>query len=102
MKIEIYSPTIRRNAMVEEKIGPGERSRLLVQTAKEQLHFDYALALRSPAVALHTAIKALNPADGQGQTGVKKSGGNFRAFSAVLSSGSAGFKYNAPVLRCNL
>jgi len=97
MKIEIYSPTIRRKemdsvltAMVEEKIGPGERS------------FDYALALRSPAVALHTAIKALNPADGQGQTGVKKSGGNFRAFSAVLSSGSAGFKYNAPVLRCDL
>jgi perosamine synthetase len=67
MKIEIYSPTIRRKemdsvltAMVEEKIGPGERSRLLVQTAKEQLHFDYALALRSPAVALFTALKALN------------------------------------------
>ncbi|GBU27771.1 aminotransferase [Treponema sp. R8-4-B8] len=73
MKIEIYSPTIRRKemdsvltAMVEEKIGPGERSRLLIQTAKEQLHFDYALALRSPAVALFTALKALalsgNPA----------------------------------------
>jgi len=68
MKIEIYSPTIRRKemdsvltAMVEEKIGPGERSRLLIQTAKEQLHFDYALALRSPAVALFTAIKALSP-----------------------------------------
>jgi dTDP-4-amino-4,6-dideoxygalactose transaminase len=65
MKIEIYSPTIRRKemdsvltAMVEEKIGPGERSRLLIQTAKEQLHFDYALALRSPAVALFTALKA--------------------------------------------
>ncbi|WP_461256394.1 DegT/DnrJ/EryC1/StrS family aminotransferase [Treponema sp. R80B11-R83G3] len=68
MKIEIYSPTIRRKemdsvltAMVEEKIGPGERSRLLIQTAKEQLHFDYALALRSPAVALFTALKALAP-----------------------------------------
>ena len=59
MKIEIYSPTIRRKemdavltAMVEEKIGPGARNRLLIQTAKEQLRFDYALALRSPAVAL--------------------------------------------------
>jgi len=67
MKIEIYSPTIRRKemdsvltAMVEEKIGPGERNRLLIQTAKEQLHFDYALALRSPAVALFTALKALS------------------------------------------
>jgi len=47
-------------AMVEEKIGPGERNRLLIQTAKEQLRFDYALALRSPAVALHLALKALD------------------------------------------
>jgi len=46
-------------AMVEEKIGPGERNRLLIQTVKEQLRFDYALALRSPAVALHLALKAL-------------------------------------------
>jgi len=68
MKIEIHSPTIRRKemdsvltAMVEEKIGPGERSRLLIQTAKEHLHFDFALALRSPAVALFTALKALIP-----------------------------------------
>jgi dTDP-4-amino-4,6-dideoxygalactose transaminase len=72
MKIEVYSPTIRRKemdavltAMVEEKIGPGERSRLLIQTAKEHLHFDYALALRSPAVALHLALKALNAKPGQ-------------------------------------
>jgi len=72
MKIEIYSPTIRRKemdavltAMVEEKIGPGDRSKLLIQTAKEQLKFDYALALRSPAVALHTALKALNVQSGQ-------------------------------------
>jgi dTDP-4-amino-4,6-dideoxygalactose transaminase len=47
-------------AMVEEKIGPGERSRLLVQIAKEHLGFDYALVLRSPAVALHLALKALD------------------------------------------
>jgi len=46
-------------AMVEEKIGPGERNRLLIQTAKEQLHFDYALALRSPAVAMNLALKAV-------------------------------------------
>jgi dTDP-4-amino-4,6-dideoxygalactose transaminase len=72
MKIEIYSPTIRRKemdavltAMVEEKIGPGDRGRLLIQTAKEQLNFDYALALRSPAVALHLALKALNAQPGQ-------------------------------------
>jgi len=72
MKIEIYSPTIRRRemdavltAMVEEKIGPGDRGRLLIQTAKEFLGFDYALALRSPAVALHAALKALNVKSGQ-------------------------------------
>jgi dTDP-4-amino-4,6-dideoxygalactose transaminase len=72
MKIEVYSPTIRRKemdavltAMVEEKIGPGERNRLLIQTAKEQLHFDYALALRSPAVALFLALKAFNAQPGQ-------------------------------------
>ena len=52
-------------AMVEEKIGPGDRSRLLIQTAKEQLKFDYALALRSPAVALHLALKAVNAQPGQ-------------------------------------
>jgi dTDP-4-amino-4,6-dideoxygalactose transaminase len=72
MKIEVYSPTIRRKemdavltAMVEEKIGPGERNRFLIQTAKEQLRFDYALALRSPAVALFLALKALNVNQGQ-------------------------------------
>ena len=71
MKIEVYSPTIRRKemdavltAMVEDQIGPGERSRLLIQTAKEHLHFDYALALRSPATALFLALKALDLKDG--------------------------------------
>ena len=66
MKIEVCSPTIRRKemdavltAMVEEKIGPGDRSRILIQTAKEQLQFDFALALRSPAVALHLALSAV-------------------------------------------
>jgi dTDP-4-amino-4,6-dideoxygalactose transaminase len=72
MKIEVYSPTIKRRemdavltAMVEDKIGPGERNRFLIQTAKDRLCFDYALALRSPAVALHLALKALNVKAGQ-------------------------------------
>jgi dTDP-4-amino-4,6-dideoxygalactose transaminase len=73
MKIEVYSPTIRRKemdavltAMVEDKIGPGEQSRLLIQIAKDRLRFDYCLALRSPAIALYLALKALNLEDGQG------------------------------------
>jgi len=53
-------------AMVEDQIGPGERSRLLLQTAKEQLHFDFALALRSPAIALHLALLSLGLKDGDG------------------------------------
>jgi perosamine synthetase len=72
MKIEVYSPTIRRKemdavltAMVEEKIGPGDKNRLLIQTAKERLNFDFALALRSPAVALYLALKSLNINSGQ-------------------------------------
>ena len=73
MKIEVHSPTIRRKemdavltAMVEDRIGPGEYSRILIQTAKEHLRFDFALALRSPATALHLALKALGLADGDG------------------------------------
>ncbi|MDR0998304.1 MAG: DegT/DnrJ/EryC1/StrS family aminotransferase [Treponema sp.] len=73
MKIEVYSPTIRRKemdavltAMVEDKIGPGDQARLLIQIAKERLRFDYCLALRSPAIALHFALKALNLEDGWG------------------------------------
>ncbi|MDR1637180.1 MAG: DegT/DnrJ/EryC1/StrS family aminotransferase [Treponema sp.] len=73
MKIEVYSPTIRRKemdavltAMVEDKIGPGEQARLLIQIAKERLRFDYCLALRSPAIALYLALKAMNLEDGRG------------------------------------
>jgi len=51
---------------VEDRIGPGERARLLLQTAKEHIRFDYALALRSPATALHLALKALELKDGDG------------------------------------
>jgi dTDP-4-amino-4,6-dideoxygalactose transaminase len=73
MMIDIYSPTIRRKemdavltAMVEDQIGPGERARLLLQTAKEHIRFDFALALRGPATALHLALKALELKEGDG------------------------------------
>jgi dTDP-4-amino-4,6-dideoxygalactose transaminase len=73
MKIEVYSPTIRRKemdavltALVEDQIGPGEQTRLLLQHAKESLGFDYCLALRSPAIALYMALKLLNLEDGAG------------------------------------
>ncbi|MDR3172937.1 MAG: DegT/DnrJ/EryC1/StrS family aminotransferase [Treponema sp.] len=73
MKIDVFSPTIRRKemdavltALVEDKIGPGEQAQLLVQNAKEVLKFDYCLALRSPAIALRIALRALELQDGQG------------------------------------
>jgi dTDP-4-amino-4,6-dideoxygalactose transaminase len=53
-------------AMVEDKIGPGDHTRLLISTAKEQLGFDFCLALRSPAFALQFALKALGLEKGQG------------------------------------
>jgi dTDP-4-amino-4,6-dideoxygalactose transaminase len=53
-------------AMVEDQIGPGERARLLIQTAREHFRFDFALALRSPATALFLALKALDLKDGDG------------------------------------
>jgi dTDP-4-amino-4,6-dideoxygalactose transaminase len=72
MKIEVYSPTIRRKemdavltAMVEDKIGPGEQARFLIQTAREKIKFDYCLALRSPAIALHLALQSLGLERGQ-------------------------------------
>jgi dTDP-4-amino-4,6-dideoxygalactose transaminase len=72
-KIEVYAPTIRRKemdavltALVEDKIGPGEQGRLLIHNAREFLHFDHCLALRSPAIALHFALKALDIKEGQG------------------------------------
>jgi dTDP-4-amino-4,6-dideoxygalactose transaminase len=73
MKIEVYSPTIRRKemdavltALVEDKVGPGEHAHNLVRIAKERLQFDYCLALRSPAIALSLALRSLNPERGQG------------------------------------
>jgi len=73
MKIEVHLPTINRRemgavltAMVEDKVGPGEYSRVLMQAAKEHLRFDFALVLRSPATALYLALRALDLADGDG------------------------------------
>jgi dTDP-4-amino-4,6-dideoxygalactose transaminase len=73
MKIEVYSPTIRRKemdavltALVEDKVGPGEQSRLLNTVAREHLQYDYSAALRSPAIALRIALEALGLEDGQG------------------------------------
>jgi dTDP-4-amino-4,6-dideoxygalactose transaminase len=73
MKIEVYSPTIRRKemdavltALVEDKVGPGEHAQNLVKIAKERLQFDYSLALRSPAIALSLALRAFNLESGQG------------------------------------
>ena len=73
MKIEVYSPTIRRKemdavltAMVEDKIGPGEQSKFLIQIAREKIKFEYCLALRSPAFALYLALKSLDLEKGSG------------------------------------
>ena len=73
MKIEVYSPTIRRKemdavltAMVEDKIGPGEQARLLIQIAREKLGFEYCIAIRSPAIALFLALRSLGLEEGQG------------------------------------
>jgi dTDP-4-amino-4,6-dideoxygalactose transaminase len=38
----------------------------LITNAREHLRFDYGLSLRSPAIALFLALKALNLEDGQG------------------------------------
>lgn len=46
--------------LVEEKIGPGEQAERLIQAARERLHFDHCLALRSPAIALFFALKLLD------------------------------------------
>ncbi len=65
--IQTYSSTIRRKemeavltCMVDEKIGPGETNLRLIQTVKEVMHCDGAVALRSPALALEYALKALD------------------------------------------
>jgi dTDP-4-amino-4,6-dideoxygalactose transaminase len=73
MNIEVWSPTIRRKemtavltALVDEKIGPGDGSAQFTAFAKEKIGFEYCLALRSPAIALHQALKLLNLSSGDG------------------------------------
>ncbi len=65
--IQTFSPTIRRKemdavltCMVDEKLGPGELNAKLIQTVKEFIGCDGALAFRSPAIALSYVLKALD------------------------------------------
>lgn len=67
MKIPVFSSTIRRkemdavlSCMVSERIGPGELNIRLVQQIKEQFAVDGCAALRSPAIALKYALKAVD------------------------------------------
>jgi dTDP-4-amino-4,6-dideoxygalactose transaminase len=53
-------------ALVEDKIGPGEQTRLLIQVAREKLGFDYCIALRSPVFALSFALSSMGLEGGQG------------------------------------
>ena len=67
MKTQVFSSTIRRkemdavlSCMVSERIGPGELNIKLVQQVKEHFSVDGCAALRSPAIALKYALKALD------------------------------------------
>ena len=71
--IQTYSSTIRRKemdavltCMVDEKIGPGEMARRLVQSVKEFFSVDGAFAFRSPAIALKYVFKAFDLEPGTG------------------------------------
>jgi len=77
--VEVYSPTIRRkemsavlNALVEDKIGPGEQCAALISAARDAAAsltggaFEYCLTLRSPATALSLALRMLDLAPGEG------------------------------------
>ncbi|NLM00603.1 MAG: DegT/DnrJ/EryC1/StrS aminotransferase family protein [Treponema sp.] len=73
MKIQTFSSTIRRKemdavltCMVAEKTGPGKMNQRLCQYAKEFFLVDGVVALRSPAIALKYALKALGLAAGSG------------------------------------
>lgn len=67
MKIPVTSSTIRRkemdavlSCMVSEKIGPGELNLRLQQQVKDSFGAVCCVALRSPAIALEYALKALD------------------------------------------
>ncbi len=73
MKIQTFSPTIRRKemdavltCMVAEKVGPGDINAKLIQQIKETFGVDGAAALRSPALALKYCVKALGLSPGDG------------------------------------
>ena len=73
MKIPVYSSTIRRKemdavltCMVAEKIGPGEMNQKLSQFAREAFGVEGTAALRSAAIALDYALKALDLPAGSG------------------------------------
>ncbi|MEL3907750.1 MAG: DegT/DnrJ/EryC1/StrS family aminotransferase [Treponemataceae bacterium] len=66
MSIPLFSSTIKRpemeavlNCLVEEKVGPGEMAERLEKRTCEFFNVPYALALRSPALALDLALKLL-------------------------------------------
>jgi len=78
------------SVLVEEKIGPGEQAGCLVQLAKEIIHFDYSLALRSPVTALGIALKYFKTRGaGAGRSG-DAGGGNADAGGADTDAGGAG------------
>lgn len=67
MSIPLFSPTIQRSEMdavltclVDEKVGPGEMADKLEKRLCESFEVPFALALRSPALALDFALKLLN------------------------------------------
>ncbi|MBQ0050829.1 MAG: DegT/DnrJ/EryC1/StrS aminotransferase family protein [Treponema sp.] len=71
--IQTFSSTIRRKemdavltCMVDEKLGPGELNTKLIQSIKENIGCDGAVAFRSPAIALSYALKALDLEAGSG------------------------------------
>lgn len=67
MKTSLYSPTICRSEMeavltrmVEERVGPGEVNKALSNAVADYFASSYAASFRSPPIALHYAISALN------------------------------------------
>lgn len=67
MLIPLFSPTIQRSEMdavltclVEEKVGPGEMADRLEKKTCEIFEVPFAVALRSPALALDRALQLLN------------------------------------------
>ncbi|PIE97993.1 MAG: aminotransferase [Treponema sp.] len=73
MRIPLYSSTIRRSemnavltCMVEEKVGPGDVALALEKKVCEVFNVSGAVSLRSPAIALSSALKILDLPDNAG------------------------------------